>query len=406
MKRFKHSLLIGILFSSIVMFIGCRGFKGITFERNADGSIGQKIPEVKITFIKEDGSVKKSIISDNNGFYRISLTTGRYRVTAKHPDYEDYSSVPGFFVVSGTSYKTGNFFLKKPRVTTVLLVRHGERANDSLNQAGLERAQKLAHVAYKAGVSAIFASEYNRTQQTVQPLADFLKIEPIIYTSMDGLVSLVLADHNGDVVLVAGHSNTVPLIARQFGAVGISTAFTDDFDNLLVVTRQSAEKNPDVNVVNLQYGEASLPDGDKKWAYSMTTILLLRHIEGGSVGGIRAEKLAHVASKLKSDMTTIYAASSTDTVQLLADELGVQVNTYDPSDLQGFIDQILLDHSGEVVVIAGNNNVLSETIKKLEGSPYPPIFSDEYDNLFLITVLGTGGSRVLSLQYGSPSPNN
>lgn len=404
MKRLKYYILLGILFFVFVLFTGCRGYRGITFERNEDGSIGQKIPGVEITFIKEDGSAKKSVISDNNGSYSISLSLGRYWVTAKHPDYEDYSTVPGFFVVTGTGYKTGNFFLKKPRVTTVLLVRHAERANDSLNQAGHERAQKLVHVAQKAGVSAIFATEYNRTQQTVQPLADFLKIDPIIYTSNAGLVNQVLSEHNGDVVLVAGHSNTVSQIALEFGASGISTSYTEDFDNLLVVTHRSSETDPDVNVLNLQYGNPSLPDGDKKWKYSVTTILLLRNTEGSSAGQTRAEKLAHVASKLKSDKTTIYAASSPGTVQPLADELGIQVNSYDPSNLQGFIDQILLNHSGEVIVIAGNNNTLSEIIKKLNGSPYPPFFSYEYDNLFLITVLGTGVSRVLSLQYGSPSP--
>lgn len=406
MGRFKNYSSMGTLFCIIAIFIGCRGYQGHSYERESDGSIGPVVPGVTITFVKEDGSIKKSVTSDNNGFYRISLDEGRYWTTATHPGYEDYSSLPGYFVVTGNGYKTGNFFLKKPRVTTVLLVRHAERANDSLNQAGHERAQKLVHIVNKAGVTAIYATEYNRTQQTVQPVADFLKIEPIIYSSVNGLVNQVLADHNGDVVLVAGHSNTVPAIATQFGAEGIETAFIEDFDNILVVSRSSDEKNPLVNVLNLQYGESSLPESEKRGSYEMTTIILLRHIEGGSAGGIRAEKLAHVASKLKAEMTNIYASTSPETVQPLADVLGLQVNNYDPADLQGFIGQILMDHVSEVVIIVGDNNTLSEIINILGGSPYPPLFANEFDNLFILTVFRSGEARVVSLQYGGQSPQN
>lgn len=406
MGRFKHYLFMGILFCSIAILIGCRGYQGHSYERKSDGSIGPIISGVNITFVKEDGSVKKSVTSDNNGFYRLSLNRGRYWVTATHPDYEDYSSLPGYFVVTGNNYKTGNFFLKKPRVTTVLLVRHAERANDSLNQAGHERAQKLTHIVYKAGVTAIYATEYNRTQQTVQPVADFLKMEPIIYSSVNTLVNQVLADHNGDVVLVAGHSNTVPTIATQFGAEGIEAALIEDFDNMLVVSRSSDEKNPIVNVLNLQCGESSLPESEKRGSYQMTTIMLLRHTEGGTTGAARAEKLAHVAFKLEADTTTIYSSPSSEIVQPLANALGLQVNSYDSANIQGFVDQVLLDHAGEVVIIAGGNNTISEIIKKLGGSPFPPIFSNEYDNLFIIIAYGSGNAKVLSLQYGNPSPQN
>ncbi|NIM17839.1 MAG: hypothetical protein GTO45_38170 [Candidatus Aminicenantes bacterium] len=44
------------------------------------------------------------------------MSTQRYVVTAKHPGYQNYSSAPGFFVVTGSGFQTGNIFLKKIRI--------------------------------------------------------------------------------------------------------------------------------------------------------------------------------------------------------------------------------------------------------------------------------------------------
>lgn len=104
-------------------------------------------------------------------------------------------------------------------VTTVLVVRHAERANSSSTSPisdpeGKNRARALAHVASEAGVSAIYATEYLRTQQTAQPLADRLGL-PIDTSFADpsALAEKILSDHVGDTVLVVGHSNTVgPII--------------------------------------------------------------------------------------------------------------------------------------------------------------------------------------------------
>ena len=60
--------------------------------------------------------------------------------------------------------------------TTVILVRHAEKAatpaNDpGLTQAGLNRALALAHAAGSTDAAAIFVSQFKRTKQTVKPLA-------------------------------------------------------------------------------------------------------------------------------------------------------------------------------------------------------------------------------------------
>jgi hypothetical protein len=83
---------------------------------------------------------------------------------------------------------------------------------------------------------------------------------------------------------------------------------------------------------------------------------------------------------------------------------GLQVNPYNSDDVQGFVNQLLSDHAGEVVVVAGQDDTVSEIIKELGGSPIPPIFENEYDNLFVITIYKTGEAKVVNLQYGKPSP--
>ncbi len=90
-----------------------QGYQGLAYERKPDGSIGPKIPGVKITFVSEDNTITKTVITDGSGFYRIDLCTMRYVVSATHPDFQDYSTAPGFFVVTGSGYQTGNIFLKR-----------------------------------------------------------------------------------------------------------------------------------------------------------------------------------------------------------------------------------------------------------------------------------------------------
>lgn len=417
MRRIANYFIIGIVICIMVMSVGCRGFQGKVYERKPDGTIGPTIPEVKITFVKEDGSVTRSVITDNTGSYRISLSRGRYWVTATHPDYEDHSTIPGFFVVRGTGYQTGNIFLRKPRVTTVLLARHADRANDSLSQAGRVRAEKLAHVARKAGVTAIYTTDFNRTKQTVQPLADFLKLEPTIYNDVTMLVNQILSEHKGDVVLVAGHSNTVPDIIEQLLGENLSTQYIQEFDNLFIITHRPGDMNGKVNVLNLQYGESSEsspPDSGEGFC-QMTTVLLVRHAELDSnntdptvpylspAGQVRAEKLVHVARK--AGVIAIYTTITHQrTIWPLANALNLGYSYYGDNSVELLVSQVLEDHAGEVVLIAGDNNKVSKIIKEFGGSPIPPIFGNEYDNLFVITVCEPGEAKVVSLQYGEPSP--
>lgn len=142
--------------------------------------------------------------------------------------------------------------------TTVIVVRHAEKAlapgNDPpLSEAGQKRADSLRHALEKAGVSAIYATEYQRTQKTVEPLAKALKL-PV--TRMDAantkeLVTKIRKQHGGETVLVAGHSNTVPEIIKALGAAEAPVLAENDYDNLFVLT---VSKKGTAKLLHLRYG--------------------------------------------------------------------------------------------------------------------------------------------------------
>jgi 2,3-bisphosphoglycerate-dependent phosphoglycerate mutase len=195
-----------------------------------------------------------------NGSYRITLPRGRYRAAATHPEYEDYSTGTGFVVVSDGQYGTFNVFLEAYKVSTVLLVHHAEpdygadAQDPPLSSEGRARAQALANVGAKAGVKAAYATQYKRTQETVQPLATQQGLVTEIYNDPATLAASILANHHGQAVLVAGHQPSVPQTVQALGGKAADCSIGDEFDNLCLVTAHHRGK---VKTVNLQYGQPS-----------------------------------------------------------------------------------------------------------------------------------------------------
>jgi phosphohistidine phosphatase SixA len=146
-------------------------------------------------------------------------------------------------------------------VKTLFLLRHADydlprdgNVPDStpINAAGRARAESLARVVGKAGVTAIFTSEALRTQQTVIPLATQLGLRPshIPALQQEELLQRVLSAETGAVVLVVGHSNTVPSIITALGAP-FSGPSIQGHDDLFIVTVVEPGK---ANAVRLKYG--------------------------------------------------------------------------------------------------------------------------------------------------------
>src|SRR5438876_2482596 len=88
-------------------------------------------------------------------------------------------------------------------VTTLILVRHAEKAIDpnnpdvDLNADGQDRAQELVRMFGDSGINAIYATQYKRTQETVKPLADRLgsPVNQVNASNTADLLSQIPAQH-------------------------------------------------------------------------------------------------------------------------------------------------------------------------------------------------------------------
>lgn len=128
-------------------------------------------------------------------------------------------------------------------MTTVFVVRHAEKldAGDPdtpLSPEGEARALALSKELARANVTGVFASDKLRTQQTVRPLArrNGVDITVLDAWALDDLEQRIRKDHKGTVVLVAGHSNTVPQIVRRFSGVEVDGIPEHVYDRLYKVT--------------------------------------------------------------------------------------------------------------------------------------------------------------------------
>ncbi len=144
------------------------------------------------------------------------------------------------------------------KVTTVFLVRHAEKQSNAsdaeLSDIGHKRAQRLAEVLAKAGVKAIYTSQFQRTKQTAAPLAQALgltateiKVEsvqnPAGQMAGSSLSPATLKNYGdaitqntGQTALIVGHSNTVPALIAKLGVAQPVTIPDNENDNLYVVT--------------------------------------------------------------------------------------------------------------------------------------------------------------------------
>lgn len=135
---------------------------------------------------------------------------------------------------------------------SVVLVRHAERADTAaggapmmaadpdLSDAGHARARRLAGMLRDAGITAIFVTEFKRTQQTAAPLAAALKLTPTVVKAADTAALVARLKAATGHVLVVGHSNTVPEITAALSNTPPITIEDNDYGNLLVVSRGAA----------------------------------------------------------------------------------------------------------------------------------------------------------------------
>src|SRR4030088_2657357 len=112
------------------------------------------------------------------------------------------------FAVLGAVVVFAYFATCRRPVTTVILIRHAEKMVDpnntdpDLSPAGQARAQELVRMFGDAGINAIYATQYKRTQQTVRPLADKLglPVNQVNAKNTGDLLAQIRSRNSGQVV--------------------------------------------------------------------------------------------------------------------------------------------------------------------------------------------------------------
>lgn len=146
---------------------------------------------------------------------------------------------------------------------TVILVRHAEKVDASsdpvLSEAGQRRAMDLAVALSGSDLTHVFTSPLQRTVLTARPAAEAHAITPQAIALEGGteahvrrVAERVRALPDDAVVLVVGHSNTVPLIAAALGETGPSEMADCEYDRLTVI---SVEDDGDSPAIISRYGE-------------------------------------------------------------------------------------------------------------------------------------------------------
>lgn len=153
--------------------------------------------------------------------------------------------------------------------STVILVRHAERgtvpANDpALSEAGSARALALKEALAGAGVTAVVTTHLQRTVLTARPLADSLGITPVMVRAgsplqahLDSVAATVRRHPAGSVVLVVGHSNTIPGIVAALGGPRLPDLCDTQYASLFVL---SWGGTGEPRLIRATYGAADPPD--------------------------------------------------------------------------------------------------------------------------------------------------
>ena len=154
-----------------------------------------------------------------------------------------------------------------------------------------------------------------------------------------------------------------------------------------------------------------------------TTVYLVRHAEKETTppdnpplteaGKARAEELARVLgqAKIQTIISSQYARTQ-QTAEPTAKRFGVPITTLQLrmdmakpreislASIKEIVDKIYAQAGGDVLVV-GHSNTIPEVIKML-GIANPPVINEkEFDDLFILTVMGKGQARVAHVKYGA-----
>jgi phosphohistidine phosphatase SixA len=143
----------------------------------------------------------------------------------------------------------------------IYLVRHAEKDGDDLTSKGKRQADQLASLLKDSGISAIYTSQFKRTEKTAEPLIQSLKAKGVTVRQESLPLSgellnapedpTLLAEYGRhavkklkdtspqDIILIVGHDVTVPAIIKALGTTVPVKIEPTEFDRLFLVVPRS-----------------------------------------------------------------------------------------------------------------------------------------------------------------------
>ena len=157
------------------------------------------------------------------------------------------------------------WFFESQATTTMIFVRHAEKALMPIDDPGLsaegkvraaELARQLVDADVVAGIDAIYSTDTRRTIETAQPVADALGLAISVYENQEDdepVVDAMVNAHKGKIILVVGHSITLPTMIAALGASKKVPPIAEfEYDNIYVISIPWFGKT---KTIRLRYGE-------------------------------------------------------------------------------------------------------------------------------------------------------
>ena len=160
------------------------------------------------------------------------------------------------------------WFFESQATTTVIFVRHAEKAtlpegDPGLSPAGERRVaeltRQLVDADVVAGIDAVYSTPFRRTEETVRPIAEALGLTVNSYdaANTEEIMERIVREHKGKIILVVGHSNTVPRLIGNMGASKkVPEIAENEYDNIYIVSIPWFGKT---KTIRLRYGEPYIP---------------------------------------------------------------------------------------------------------------------------------------------------
>ena len=160
------------------------------------------------------------------------------------------------------------WFFESQATTTIIFVRHAERELSVGDDPGLsdtgrrrvaELTRQLVDADVVAGIDAIYSTPFKRTRETAQPLADALNLEVNEYDAADRetVLETILKNHKGKIILVVGHSDTLPELIANLGASKKVPPIDEmEYDNIFIISIPWFGKT---KTIRLRFGEPYKP---------------------------------------------------------------------------------------------------------------------------------------------------